>query len=364
MLGLYIHIPFCKQKCFYCDFFSEKYNTIIAEKYINTLINHAQQFQNNKIDTIYIGGGTPSILSLKQIKDLLSSLNRFFDITSTQEFTFELNPESISKEKLQLLKSYGVNRLSIGLQAIKDETLKFLGRIHDFKTFCNIYDIARKEMFNNINIDLIYGLPNQTVQEWQKSLENIMLFDSQHLSLYPLTIEQSTPFYKRNIVTNDNIQKHMYKIAVEILEKKGYIHYEISNWARNGKQSLHNSNYWHNFEYIGLGAGASGYINRNRYKNVENIKNYINLIKDNSDVKTENEYINNKLYITEKIILGLRLLNEGVDIDCFNDFNLKKTLLECLANKTLKQKNKKIILAKESVFISNQIISKFVITNF
>jgi oxygen-independent coproporphyrinogen-3 oxidase len=361
MIGLYIHIPFCKQKCFYCDFFSAKYNSELANKYIGSLIKHAQNFKNKKIDSIYVGGGTPSILSYHQIQKLLSSLNNIFNLSQVKEFTFELNPESVSKEKLQILKEFGVSRLSIGLQSVEDQYLKYLGRVHDYKTFCIAYYAAKNAGFNNINIDLIYGLPNQSVNDWKNALERTSQFDSQHLSLYPLSIEKNTSFYKNGVVSDDKLQREMYEKAVDILEQNGYIHYEISNWAKKNKEAFHNTNYWRNLEYIGLGAGACGYLNRNRYKNIENIEKYINLIENNSDCVIENEYINEQLYTTETIILGLRLLSEGLPLKCFKSSKHKDILLKGLKENILVQEKDKIKLVQEYAFVSNQVISKFIV---
>ncbi|MDR3257154.1 MAG: radical SAM family heme chaperone HemW [Endomicrobium sp.] len=368
MTGLYIHIPFCRQKCFYCDFFSQKYDTDLADKYIDTLIKHAKQFENEEINSIYIGGGTPSVLSSNQMQELLQSLNNAFNLSEVKEFTFELNPESVSKKKLLILKEFGVNRLSMGLQSVEDKTLKYLGRIHDFKTFCAAYDTARNEGFDNISLDLIYGLPNQTVDDWESVLKKALLFNSEQLSLYPLSIEKNTPFYENGIVTDDKLQRALYEKTVEVLEHSEYVHYEVSNWAKKCKEAFHNTNYWRNLEYIGLGAGAAGYLERRRYKNVEDIEKYIELCSllqstnrrsNLSFLNIEDEYIDNNLYKTETIMLGLRLLNEGIDINCFNNPKHHTILLECLKNKTLQEQTGKIKIAKEYVFISNQIISKF-----
>ncbi|MDR3196029.1 MAG: radical SAM family heme chaperone HemW [Endomicrobium sp.] len=360
MTGLYIHIPFCRRKCFYCDFFSTKYDADLADKYIDSLIKHSQKFKNKKINSIYIGGGTPSVLSSKQIQRLLLSLNNVFNSSEAKEFTFELNPESVSKEKLLILKEFGVNRLSIGLQSVEDKILKCLGRIHDFKTFCAAYNAAKHEGFCNINVDLIYGLPNQTVDRWESVLKKALLFNSEHLSLYPLAIEENTPFYENRIVTDDKLQREMYDKTVEVLEQSGYVHYEISNWSKKNKEAFHNTNYWRNLEYIGLGSGSSGYLERNRYKNVENIEKYINFIENNIDCTVENEYIGENLYTTETIILGLRLLSEGLSIKCFNSPPRQTALLKCLKEKTLIQEEDRIKLAKEHVFTFNQIVSKFI----
>jgi oxygen-independent coproporphyrinogen-3 oxidase len=365
MTCLYIHIPFCKQKCLYCSFFSVKYDDILVDRYIDALIEHARQFKNENIRSIYVGGGTPSVLSLEQIQKLLQVLKDVFSLSAIQEFTFELNPESVSKEKLHVLKQLGVNRLSIGLQSVEDKSLKFLGRIHDFKTFCYVYDAARKEGFANINIDLIYGLPKQMLKDWRRILKEALLFNSEHLSLYPLSVEENTPLYKNGIITNDDIQRDIYDENVKILANNGYGHYEISNWSKKGRESFHRTNYWRNLEYIGLGAGASGYLKRRRYKNTENIEKYIELCSSFeqhgslSSLETENEYIDDKLYKMETIMLGLRLLNEGINISCFNNPKHYIVLLECLKNKMLERKNDRIKLAKDYIFGFNQIVLKF-----
>jgi oxygen-independent coproporphyrinogen-3 oxidase len=337
------------------------YNVNLADKYIDSLIKHSKKFKNRKISSIYVGGGTPSALSYHQIQKLLLFLNNIFNLSRLKEFTFELNPESVSKEKLQILKEFGVNRLSIGLQSVEDKSLKYLGRIHDYKTFCIAYDTAKNIGFNNVNIDLIYGLPNQTTNDWKDVLKKTLLFDSQHLSLYPLAIEKNTLFYRYKVTTCDKLQRELYDKTVEILDRAGYIHYEISNWAKKNREAFHSTNYWRNFEYIGLGAGAWGYLNRNRYKNIDNIEEYINLIENNLDCTIENEYIDEQLYTAEAIILGLRLLSEGLSVKCFKSSKYKDILLKCLKEKILVQERDRIKLVKEYVFVSNQVISKFIV---
>jgi oxygen-independent coproporphyrinogen-3 oxidase len=336
-----------------------QYSDALVDKYIYALLKHALRFKNKKVDSIYIGGGTPSVLSLRQLQRLLESLCKIFDLSEVREFTFELNPESVSKGKLRFLREIGVNRLSIGLQSVEDISLKFLGRIHDFETFCNVYALARQENFDNINIDLIYGLPDQTLEDWERVIKKTLVFDSEHLSLYPLSVNGNTSFYISDIITHDDVQRNMYDETVEILANKGYIHYEVSNWSKQNKESFHNVNYWHNFEYVGLGAGAAGYLERKRYKNVEDISRYIDLLKNGYNVESENEYIDDRIYEMETIILGLRLLDEGLDVKYFENPKHYNVLLECLENKTLKMESGKVRLAKECVFIFNQIALKF-----
>ena len=360
MLGLYIHIPFCRQKCFYCNFFSVTYEKDLADKYIDALIKHSLDFKDIALDSVYIGGGTPSILSSKQIERLLACINDRFDLSKFFEFTFELNSDSVTLEKLNILKNYKVNRLSIGLQSNDDKVLNLLGRAHNFKNFCDIYDVARQVGFNNISIDLIYGIAGQTVNDWQNTLVEILKFDSDNLSLYPLSIEEDTLFYKKGIVTNEYIQRDMYDVSVDLLERNGYEHYEISNWAKHGKESFHNTNYWRNFEYIALGAGASGYLNRIRYKNVSNIKKYIELINNKLDVQIEKEYIDDKLYSFEYIMLGLRLLKEGVNIKHFDNSHSQFMLKEFINKKMLVKNGSIIKFAKCYEFLFNEIVSNFI----
>ncbi|MDR0978239.1 MAG: radical SAM family heme chaperone HemW [Endomicrobium sp.] len=359
MTGLYIHIPFCRKKCFYCDFFSVEYDSELADKYIGSLIKDSQKFKNEKITSIYIGGGTPSVLSSSQIQMFLLHLNNIFDLSQLKEFTFELNPESVSREKLYILKKYGVNRLSMGLQSVENSYLQYLGRVHDFKTFCSAYDEARHEGFDNINIDLIYGLPGQMVKDWKSTLKRVLLFKSEHLSLYPLTIEKDTPFYKNHVVIDDELQREMYDEAVEVLENNGYIHYEISNWAKKGRESFHNVNYWRNLEYIGLGAGSCGYLKRNRYNNTTDIEKYINSVENNINCIDYSEYIEEKLYAVETIILGLRLLSEGISVKCFRSFEHQKALSDCLKEKIFIRQDDRIKIAEEYVFVFNQIALRF-----
>ena len=359
MPGLYIHIPFCKKKCFYCDFFSVEYNEYLSSQYVEALSKHAGQHKGRAVDTIYVGGGTPSVLSEKQIERLLNSIKTNFNLNGLKEFTFELNPESASKDKLKILKNYGVDRLSMGLQSVDDNLLKKIGRIHDFEIFSKAYECARNEGFDNFNLDLMYGLPEQTLSSWKKSLKTVSDIGCEHISLYPLSIEENTPFYNDGIEINDNLQSDMYETAVDFLFGENFNHYEISNWAKPGKESAHNSNYWRNFEYIALGAGASGYENGYRYSNIENIAGYTDFILKGMNVKDKSEFINDEIYESEAIMLGLRLLDEGVDIKTFKSCANINALNELLREKKLINENKRIKLPKNTVFISNQIMSRF-----
>ncbi|MDR0915477.1 MAG: radical SAM family heme chaperone HemW [Endomicrobium sp.] len=361
-VSLYVHIPFCYSKCFYCGFFSIKYSQLIVDEYITALIKEMQHFQEQSIHSVYIGGGTPSILSIKQMQRLLNAIGKFFNLNKLQEFTFEVNPDSISIDKLKLLKSFCVNRLSIGLQSINDKLLTYLGRTYNFQLFLKIYEAARKEAFNNINIDLIYGFPKHIMNDWIQTLSTVLSLNSEHLSLYPMSIEMNTVFYKKHFNIDNKLQRKMYDIAVKMLNYNKYVHYEISSWEKRNNKSIHNVSYWNNCEYIGIGAGACGYINHIRYKNIDNVPKYISLIKTNNiNVKIEHEKINKATHILESILLGLRLLENGVNIKFFKLYKQHYLALKkCLNNKTLINNAGKIKLNPKYIFVSNQILKEFV----
>ncbi len=357
MLGLYIHIPFCRRKCFYCDFISIVYNEEYSTNYIDSLLKEAQYYKNEKITTIYIGGGTPSILPTNSLENLISNIKLNFDISNLEEFTIELNPESTTKDKLKLLYSLGITRISFGLQSTNNIHLEKLGRLHNYNKFMESYNMAIKTGFDNINIDLMYGIPNQTLEDWDNTLKNVLELNSAHISLYPLTIEPNTLFYKQNIQTDGNLQRDMYDIACDILKEKKYYHYEISNWAKENKFSRHNKIYWQNNEYIGLGTSASSYYKRYRYKNTTEVNKYMELINEGKNHIIEKEYIDDNLYNIETIMLGLRL-KEGVNIKLFKG---KEDILNKFIDKNLLQvKDENISLTQKGLFVSNSIISEFI----
>jgi len=361
MTGLYAHIPFCRKKCFYCDFFSEEYGGSNADIYIDALISEALIYGKQRLDTVYIGGGTPSVLSLRQIEKFFRGLDNVFGFAgNSSEVTFEMNPESVSPDKLKLLKNCGINRLSIGLQSADTPELKLLGRVHDYDMFKKAFENARKEGFDNINVDLIYGLPGQSIADWSENLKKALLFGSEHISLYPLSVEENTVFYKNAVSVDGDIQRDMYEKASEMLERAGFNHYEISNWAKPGKEAAHNSNYWRNLEYIGIGAGASGYLGGFRYLNIENIKEYSDRVSKGISVKVENDFINDSDRRTEAIILGLRLLKEGVDEELFAHGRTAAVFEDLLKRGLLERDSGRVRLSKNAVFVSNSVLCEFI----
>lgn len=356
-IGLYIHIPFCKRKCFYCDFVSVEYKEELSKSYISSLLKEAGHYKNEKINTIYIGGGTPSVLTLELLEKLILNIKSIFNISGLEEFTIELNPESTTKDKLKLLYSFGITRISFGLQSVKNTDLQNLGRLHNYEKFKQAYYEAQETGFDNINIDLMYGIPDQTLLDWEKTLKETIDLNSAHISLYPLTIEPNTLFYKQNIQTDGDLQRKMYDSACYILKQNNFCHYEISNWSKENKFSHHNKIYWQNNEYIGLGTSASSYYKRYRYKNVTDVNKYIELINKNESCITEKEYIDDDLYNVETIMLGLRL-KEGINIKLFKG---KENILDNFIKDGLLQiKEDKVSLTQKGLFVSNSVISEFV----
>ena len=287
-LGVYIHIPFCKQKCYYCDFVSYANNEKYFEKYVQALIMEIDNFfqKNNnetEIETIYIGGGTPSIIDAKYIKKIMTKLQEKNALITAKEITIEVNPGTVTEEKLKTYKKIGINRLSIGLQSTDNNILKTIGRIHSYEDFLNTYKLARNQGFSNINVDLMIGLPNQTILDIKKSLGKIIdlkPIPPEHLSVYSLIVEENTTIEKmlnNGILEqpSEELERNMYWYVKNFLELNGYKHYEISNFAKKGYESKHNLDCWKQKEYIGFGVAAHSYIDDVRYGNTENIDEYI-----------------------------------------------------------------------------------------
>lgn len=333
-LGIYIHIPFCVRKCLYCDFVSYAKKENVVEKYIEALQKEILDWKksNNdvKIKTIYIGGGTPSCIDSKFISKILNLIN----IKNAEEITIEVNPGTINKEKLYDYKNAGINRLSIGLQSTNNELLKKIGRIHNYEQFLETYKMAREVGFNNINVDLMIGLPGQTMDDLKTSLEDIINLNPEHISVYSLILEDETPLKKmieNNILKlpEEDLERQMYWYTKDFLKINGYNHYEISNFAKQGFYSKHNMDCWEQKEYIGFGISAHSYIDRKRFGNISNLDNYIkNCIEGGFDKnRIIEEEQDKKDEMKEYMILGLRKIN-GISIQKFeNKFNENPIIL-------------------------------------
>ncbi len=273
--SLYVHIPFCAHICAYCDFAKVLYDEKWAFSYVNELKKEIEQYKiNNKLKTIYVGGGTPTCLPNDLLRELLSYLHPF--LAEGGEFTIEANPETLNEEKIRILKKEGVNRLSIGLESSNDAFLRLMGRKHSFEDAKNVVNIAKKNGIKNISVDLIYALPNETIQDLEKDIDALLSLDVPHLSSYSLTVSPGTSFYNKGYKEmDDDISATMYELILSKLLEAGYERYEVSNFAKNGQYSNHNLTYWHDEEYYGVGLGASGYLDNARYTNTRSLKEYL-----------------------------------------------------------------------------------------
>ena len=326
-IGIYIHIPFCKKKCSYCDFISFSCYEKWEEEYVNCIIEEIMKKEIEgkfkEVSTIYIGGGTPSIIDSKNIIKILETIKNRFNITENTEITIEVNPGTVTKEKLDDYKKAGVNRISIGLQTTHNRILNLIGRIHSYEQFIETYDLVQKVGFENINVDLMLAIPTQTESELIESVKKVIELNPNHISLYSLIVEENTELEKMIFseaieLIDDKTERKMYWKTKSLLEKNGYNQYEISNFAKKGYESKHNLDCWNQEEYIGFGVAAHSYINNKRYSNIENLEKYIELIKNKkiNDIININEIQNREIKAKEFMMLGFRKI-EGVSISEF-----------------------------------------------
>ena len=331
-IGLYVHIPFCKQKCYYCDFISYSKKENYFEKYVQALIKEMKNFlyhNDVEIETLYIGGGTPSFIDARYIEEIMYVLQEKNLLKNIKEITIEVNPGTVNEEKLKMYKNIGINRLSIGLQSTENNILKRVGRIHSYEDFLNTYEAARKVGFENINVDLMIGIPNQKISNIKKSLEkiiNLKPIQPEHISVYSLIVEEGTPIQKmintgKLNLPNEETERNMYWYVKNFLELNGYIHYEISNFAKNGYESKHNIDCWNQKEYIGFGVAAHSYINDVRFGNTYSIEKYIeNCNNDEFEKNRIIDEVNKDIFSKEQefMLIGLRKI-DGVFIQDFKN---------------------------------------------
>ncbi len=357
--NVYIHIPFCKSKCKYCSFFSVP-KLEFKEQYLNSLKKEVNTFYKNElIDTLYFGGGTPSLLTNEEFQSLVL----MFNLSDTSEVTAELNPETVNYEYLKNLKKSGINRLSFGCQTFNDNILKLIGRRHTAADAENAVKFAQRAGFRNISIDFIYGLPEQTLTDFEMDLNKAIELNIPHVSLYGLKIEDGC-YFKKHIPPNlpdEDTQAEMYLKAIEILTKNQFTHYEISNFCKNGFESRHNLNYWNNNTYYGFGASAHGYGNRIRYFNTSNLEEYIN----NPTEHKGKHKLTKKEQLEEEIFLGFRKM-EGINIEQINNkFNINfikkygNTINKYLFYQYLKETNSGFTLTDNGILVSNIILADF-----
>lgn len=358
MKSSYIHIPFCKRICTYCDFCKMYYSKKMVSSYLNALENEINSnYKGEMLETLYVGGGTPTSLDINELEYLLKILQK---IKICGEYTFETNVESLNIDKIRLLKMYGVNRISIGVQSIVEKNIDFLGRKHKREDITKLIRVLKDNGISNINIDLIYAIPGETMEDLESDLNFIIDLDINHVSTYSLIIEPHTKLYINNIKNIDeDLDYAMYELICNKLKNNGFKHYEISNFSKDGYESKHNLTYWNNNEYYGFGLGASGYINGTRYDNTRSINEYIRgnyiLNKDliEKNIKIENEFI-----------LGLRKI-DGVNKNCFlekygTEIDKIPIVQQLINNNSLIDDGNNVFINPEKIYISNSILVEFI----
>ena len=359
-IGIYVHIPFCKKKCDYCDFISYCGKDDLIEKYVDSVKKEIEHVKiKSEITTIYIGGGTPSYIDSKFIVQILEKIKEK-NVAQDAEITIEVNPGTVTQEKLQDYIECGINRISIGLQTTNDELLKQIGRIHNYEQFLETYKLAKKVGFKNINVDLMLGLPNQRIIDLKESLENVLKLAPKHISVYSLIVEDGTPI--ANKIENgklklpdDELERNMYWYVKNTLELNGYKHYEISNFAKKGYESKHNMNCWNQMEYVGIGTAAHSYRDITRYSNTEDIKEYIKNVQKGEFEKNRiiHEIQKEEDSKKEFMLLGLRKI-DGLKISEFknkfgdNPIYLYRNELKKLSDEKL------IIIQDDNIRLSNK----------
>ncbi len=382
-LELYVHIPFCIRKCAYCDFLSVPADEALRQVYVDALIQEMTGYKKccrgYSISSVFMGGGTPSILSPKQIRVIFSTLRDSFRIASDAEITLEANPGTVTEEKVLAWKEAGVNRLSIGLQSTRDEELLMLGRIHDYQQFLDTWKLVRQAGMKNVNIDLISAIPGQTLESWRDTLRKTVELAPEHLSVYSLIIEEGTPFYERYGETaltenafdpplpDEETERLMYEETEAILQEYGYDRYEISNYAKPGYECRHNIGYWQRKEYLGIGLGASSLIKKTRFRHISDLQKYVTSAGDVLQICEEKELLTVQDEMEEFMFLGLRMMCGVRKSEFFRMFGIRleeifeKPLNRMEKNNLLEINGDVIRLTKRGIDISNYVFEQFLL---
>ena len=382
-LGLYLHIPFCIKKCNYCDFLSAPATDATREQYVEALCkeirSHKETTKEYELKTVYFGGGTPSLLSSVQVEQILQAVTDTFSINMEEaEVTMEVNPGTVSKERLEAYRKLGINRLSIGVQSAREEELKLLGRIHTFEEAKQCYRWARKAGFTNISMDVISALPGQSLSDYKETLEELISLNPEHISSYSLIIEEKTPFYelysegkeKETDLPDEDTDREMYSYTKERLRAAGYERYEISNYAKPGFESRHNSSYWTGIPYIGAGLGASSLFTNARYHNEMDLSSYMEAIQKGEDVRRDIERLVEAEKMEEFMMLGLRMM-KGVSREefqkkfgCAMETVYGPALAKLRKNGLITVEGDTVALTETGIDVSNQVFIEFIPDEF
>lgn len=374
-MELYIHIPFCMQKCGYCDFLSAPATKQVQNAYMETLLGEIRlaDVPDNIITSVFIGGGTPSVVDAAWIPRLMDTVRLKFPLSGDAEISMEVNPGTVTRESLELYRKAGVNRLSIGCQSADDKELARIGRIHDFSQFLDTYRWAREAGFANVNVDLMSALPGQSMGDWERTLEKILCLDPmpEHISAYSLIVEEGTAFHEQYrvgclVLPDEDTEREMYWKTAEILQNAGYKHYEISNYARNGYICRHNCGYWQRTDYMGFGIGAASLYKNIRFRNTDSLTEYLadsvhGSIRDRLDIQE----LSVEEQMAETFILGLRMM-DGVDLQGFQETYGKTAeevygdaIRESIEEGLLERRGSRLVLTKRGVDVSNYVMAKF-----
>lgn len=370
-LEIYVHIPFCVRKCDYCDFLSGPATKRGQEEYFRALKNEIEAVcleGEYKIRSIFFGGGTPSAVPGEQIASVMEELKKKFSWKEQPEVSLEANPGTLTEEKLKVYRQAGVNRLSLGCQAAHEHELKLLGRIHTWEEFQESYRMAREAGFDNINVDLMSAIPGQSLMDWEENLHLTASMKPEHISAYSLIVEEGTPFYGRELdLPDEDTERLMYKRTGEILREYGFERYEISNYARRGKECLHNIGYWKRIDYLGVGLGAASLLNPRRFSNTRIMEEYLQSSRDPEKIRRENQQLTVKEQMEEYMFLGLRMSGGIEKEDFFQTFGktvesiYKEVLEKYVKLGLLENRGQRIFLTEEGINVSNRIFSEFLL---
>lgn len=370
-LELYIHIPFCVRKCAYCDFLSGPADYEAQRSYKEALIReieNVESFADSEVSSIFIGGGTPSVFSEQWMAEVLEKVYTHFNVRQDAEISIEANPGTVDLGKLAVYRQAGINRISFGCQSGDNRELKLLGRIHTWEEFLESFSMAREAGFSNINVDLMSGLPGQSLASWEDSLYKTAQLKPEHISAYSLIIEEGTPFASQKLeLPDEEEERNMYERTREILEDWGYHQYEISNYARPGRECRHNLGYWQRKEYLGLGLGSASLVGETRFSNTRNMENYLNNSDSAAKIREEREILTVQEQMEEFMFLGLRM-TEGISVTEFRE--VFGVFLEQIYGKVLEKYKKlelleerggRLRLTRRGISVSNPILADFLL---
>ncbi len=373
MLSLYIHIPYCVRKCPYCGFYSTPYLPKNADEFLIALRREAASYQtefNNRVfHNVYIGGGTPTVLSERQLTEVLCVITGYFQVSEDAEITVEANPNTITKENLAVMQEGGVNRLSIGVQSFSDEVLRALGRLHTAAQAEDAFHLARGAGFQNVGMDLMYGIPEQTMTQWEDTLDAAIGFRPEHLSIYSLSLDEGSLFKQRAeagalMSPDDDMAADMYEYAAAMLDRAGYRRYEISNFAMPGFECRHNMNYWERGEYLGLGPGAWSFIQGRRYHNIADTGEYARSLAEGISVVVDLEQPGPEQASRETVLLSLRTV-KGMDLRRYRkeygprlSQQLEANMAPLVAAGLLEEKGGRVILTDRGILLSNEALAR------